>query len=65
MKNISTNRKAYHDFKIEDKYEVGIVLSGTEVKALREGRANLPTASRRKEQRAFPCERPYQPVFVR
>jgi SsrA-binding protein len=41
MKNISTNRKAYHDFKIEDKYEVGIALVGTEVKALREGRANL------------------------
>jgi len=44
MKNISTNRKAFHDFKIEDKYEVGIVLSGTEVKALREGRANLNDA---------------------
>ena len=41
MKTISSNRKAYHDFKIEEKYEVGIALSGTEVKALREGRANL------------------------
>ena len=38
---MSTNRKAYHDFSIEDKYEVGIALSGTEVKALREGKANL------------------------
>ncbi len=44
MKNISTNRKAYHSFSIEEKYEVGIALSGTEVKALREGRANLNDA---------------------
>jgi SsrA-binding protein len=44
MKNIATNRKAYHNFSIEDKYEVGIVLSGTEVKALREGKANLNDA---------------------
>ena len=41
VKTISTNRKAFHDFSIEDKYEVGIALSGTEVKALREGKANL------------------------
>ncbi len=44
MKNISTNRKAYHNFSIEEKYEVGIALSGTEVKALREGKANLNDA---------------------
>jgi SsrA-binding protein len=44
MKIISSNRKAYHNFSIEDKYEVGIVLSGTEVKALREGKANLNDA---------------------
>ena len=41
MKNISTNRKAYHNFKIEETYEAGVALSGTEVKALREGKANL------------------------
>ncbi len=41
MKVICTNRKAYHDYHIEDKFEAGIVLSGTEVKSLREGRANL------------------------
>ena len=41
MKIISSNRKAYHNYSIEDKYEVGIALSGTEVKALREGKANL------------------------
>lgn len=36
-----TNRKAYHDYFIEEKFEAGIVLQGTEVKSLREGRANL------------------------
>ena len=44
MKNISTNRKAYHNFAIEETYEAGVVLSGTEVKALREGKANLSDA---------------------
>ncbi len=38
---ISQNKKAFHDFEISDKYEAGIVLLGTEVKSLREGRANL------------------------
>jgi SsrA-binding protein len=41
MKTISSNRKAYHNYSIEDKFEVGISLTGTEVKALREGKANL------------------------
>ena len=44
MKNISTNRKAYHNFRIEETYEAGVALSGTEVKALREGKANLNDA---------------------
>jgi SsrA-binding protein len=44
MKNIATNRKAYHNFRIEETYEAGVVLSGTEVKALREGKANLNDA---------------------
>ena len=39
--NIAENRKAYHDFHILDTYEAGIVLLGTEVKAIREGRVNL------------------------
>lgn len=42
MKNIvSTNRKAYHDYSIEETYEAGISLLGTEVKSMREGRVNL------------------------
>jgi len=40
-KVIATNRKAYHDYHILEKYEAGMSLVGTEVKSLREGRANL------------------------
>ena len=38
---VSTNRKAFHLYKILDKYETGIELMGSEVKSLREGNANL------------------------
>lgn len=38
---IATNRKARHDFEIVEKLEAGLVLTGTEVKSLRDGRANL------------------------
>jgi len=38
---VATNRKAFHDFFIEDRMEAGVVLTGTEVKSLREGRAQL------------------------
>ncbi|HHN64031.1 MAG TPA: SsrA-binding protein SmpB [Nitrospirae bacterium] len=41
MKIVCQNRKAYHDYDIIETYEAGIVLTGTEVKSLREGRANL------------------------
>ena len=40
-KIIATNKKARHDFFIEDTYECGIALVGTEVKSLRDGRASL------------------------
>ncbi len=40
-KIIASNRKAYHDYLISHTYEVGIVLTGTEVKSLRQGKANL------------------------
>jgi SsrA-binding protein len=40
-KFIAQNRKARHDYHIEDTVEAGIVLTGTEVKSLREGRASL------------------------
>ncbi len=38
---VATNRKAYHDYFIEDTLEAGLVLQGTEVKSLRLGLANL------------------------
>lgn len=40
-KTVATNRKARHDYLIEDTIEAGIVLWGTEVKSLRQGRASL------------------------
>ena len=40
-KIISTNRKAFHDFHIFDKYEAGLVLCGTEIKSIRKGAINL------------------------
>lgn len=41
IKNIAKNSKAYHDYFIEDKYEAGIELAGTEVKSIRLGNVNL------------------------
>ena len=40
-KAVATNRKAYHDYFIEEEFEAGIMLQGTEVKSMREGRVNL------------------------
>ena len=42
--SIIQNKKAFHDYFIEDRYEAGIVLQGWEVKAIRAGRANLKEA---------------------
>ena len=41
VKAIAENRKARHDYNIHETYETGIVLTGTEVKSLRQGKANL------------------------
>ena len=41
IKVIANNKKAYHDYFIEDKYEAGIELFGTEVKSVRQGSVNL------------------------
>lgn len=41
MKVVCQNRKAYHDYHIEESIEAGIALLGTEVKSLREGKANI------------------------
>ena len=41
QENIAENRKAFHDFHLLETFEAGLVLLGTEVKAIREGRVNL------------------------
>ncbi len=43
-RSITENRKARHDYHIEDTFEAGLVLTGTEVKSLRAGKANLRDA---------------------
>jgi SsrA-binding protein len=40
-KIVATNRKAYHDYFIDDTIEAGLVLTGSEIKSVREGRMNL------------------------
>ena len=40
-KSIATNKKAFHDYFVDDKYEAGIELFGTEVKSIRAGQVNL------------------------
>jgi len=44
IKTVCVNRKARHDYEIVDRVEAGLVLLGTEVKALREGKGNLVDA---------------------
>ena len=41
VKLIANNKKAFHDYFIEDKYEAGISLAGTEVKSLRQGKCSI------------------------
>lgn len=44
VKLIANNKKAYHDYFIEDKYEAGIELAGTEVKSIRMGKCSIKEA---------------------
>ena len=44
VKQIAANRKAYHDYFVEEKFEAGIELCGTEVKSVRMGNVNLKDA---------------------
>ncbi|WP_249871246.1 SsrA-binding protein SmpB [Oceanobacillus saliphilus] len=50
-KTITQNKKARHDFLIEETYEAGIVLQGTEIKSLRNGRVNLKDSHARIDRR--------------
>lgn len=49
-KTIAQNRKASHEYFIEDTYEAGIVLQGTEIKSIRGGRVNIQDAHARIDQ---------------
>ena len=40
-KHIAQNKKAYHDYFIEETYEAGIVLQGTEIKSIRDGQSTI------------------------
>ncbi|HNZ82054.1 MAG TPA: SsrA-binding protein SmpB [Sedimentibacter sp.] len=40
-KIVAKNKQAYHEYFIEEKYEAGLVLAGTEVKSIRQGKVNL------------------------
>jgi SsrA-binding protein len=44
FKLVANNKKAYHDYFIEEKYEAGLVLHGTEVKSLRMGKCSIKEA---------------------
>ena len=44
IKTVATNRKAYHNYHIEDSIEAGIALTGTEIKSIRAGRVSLGDA---------------------
>lgn len=44
LKTVVTNKKAFHDYFVEESYEAGIELYGTEVKSIRQGRVNLKDA---------------------
>ncbi len=49
VKTVATNRKAYHNFHIQESVEAGIVLTGTEIKSIRAGRVSLGDAYVRPE----------------
>ena len=48
-KIITVNRKAYHDYAIEENFEAGIVLKGTEIKSVRDGKINIRDSYARPE----------------
>ena len=44
MKDLAVNRQAFHNYEILEKFEAGVVLTGTEIKSARDGKANLKDA---------------------
>lgn len=78
IKVVAKNKKAYHDYHIDAKYEAGMVLSGPEVKSLRAGKANLRDGYARIDSRgemmlynvhisfySFATHNPNEPLRVR
>src|SRR2546430_12602778 len=67
-RDVAVNRRAYHDYFIDDKYEAGVMLTGTEVKSIRNGRANLRAGFVRIDNgAAWPENRhcpPYAPAYL-
>lgn len=53
MKIVTVNRKAYHDYEVLETVEAGLVLKGTEIKAIREGKVNLREAFARQDGGEF------------
>ena len=49
IKTVATNRKAFHNYFIQDTFEAGVVLTGTEIKSIRSGRVSLGEAYVRPE----------------
>lgn len=49
IKVVATNKKAFHDYFIDEKYECGIVLEGSEVKSIRDGKVSIKEAFARVE----------------
>ena len=43
-KTVANNKKAFHDYTIEERYEAGIVLTGTEIKSVRQGKVSIKEA---------------------
>jgi SsrA-binding protein len=60
---VATNRRARHDFDIQEKFEAGIVLTGSEVKSLRQGRASLAEAFARVRGREVWIENMHIPPY--
>ncbi len=51
IKTVTTNRRAYRNYHVQDSVEAGIVLTGTEIKSIRDGRVNLGDAYVKPEER--------------
>ena len=67
MRDAAFNRAASHNYELSDRFEAGVALRGTEVKSIREGKANLKDAygcllytSRCRRVRRSPCRGPYR-----